>query len=274
MKITHISDPHFGCPGNIFTEHEIVEVMSEALNNSSEDDYLILTGDITYRGQEAGYGIARRVFRHVLENTKFDKSKIIICPGNHDITDTEFTPFNEFVNDLRGDNIFNFKSTTTCNSYITSDLFCISINSAYSLERGQGFVDVESLRETLVSLNEEHIRAPYKIAILHHHVINQYLRDKSVVKNAYEVIKVLDGLGFNLILHGHQHSLMSLKLGNTPILNLAVGSLNFFDGGYANGINTYDVKVEKLIVSRYTFSRDRKKDGKLVPVIIGDYEEY
>jgi 3',5'-cyclic AMP phosphodiesterase CpdA len=274
MKIVHISDPHFGCDANPFSEEEMIDILSSALSPSNGVNYFIITGDITYRGSGAGYDVARRVLGETLKKTHFDQKGIIACPGNHDITTKQFTPFNEFMNFLRKDNLFNFELTRTCQYQVTSQMFCLSINSSYTLDRRTVLVDIDNIRKTIES-NISNVHDPEcRVAILHHHIINQYQKDNSVLKNAYELIKTLDEYGFNLILHGHQHSLMSLKLGSTPILNLAVGSFNFHDSGFANGINTYELQNSVLRVTRYTFSKDQKKHGRIIPVVLGATEEY
>lgn len=273
MEFVHISDPHFGCSDNIFTDEEIVDVLACALS-THDSPYLVVTGDITYQGNEEGYGTAAKIFKEAFTRSNFNARKLLVCPGNHDVRDDGFVLFNRLTNELRGDTVFSFKNTNSCCWYLTSDLFCLSINSSYSLAHQFGLVDLEDIRSTLSLAKACLFSSSFRVAILHHHILNQFLRDKSVVKNAYELVALLDEFGFNLILHGHQHSIMSMKLGNTPILNLAVGSMNFSNPGFANGLNVYGFFDEKLKVTRYTYSRDRKSNGKIAPLILGTPEEY
>ncbi len=99
----HISDPHLGdVPGKLDDDKEIIKdqpdletsqgvflrtlaTMAEFAVTHGKPQYVLVSGDLTYRNRESGF----QEFRKLLEsNPKIlpeERSRIVVVPGNHDV---------------------------------------------------------------------------------------------------------------------------------------------------------------------------------------------
>ena len=99
-------------------------------------------------------------------------------------------------------------------------------------------------------------RCAFKVAITHHHFLNQFQDDTSVIRNAYPLLYALDAAKFNLILHGHQHTIQNMPIGHNKMQIESSRSLNFHEKGYNNGLNHYQINGSSIEKISYTFSQD------------------
>ncbi len=87
----HVSDFHFGGriqdPHNQRTVFEALlkDVREHVEHKSWHPDFILVTGDIAFSGQELEYAMAGRFFEELLAATSLSRKKVFMVPGNHDV---------------------------------------------------------------------------------------------------------------------------------------------------------------------------------------------
>jgi len=257
MNIIHLSDVHFGNNGPTFVNESIKKPLVKLLNEIESPVVLVISGDVTFKGSEAGFTEAKDFFDEILQSSNLDREHIIACPGNHDLNAEEskpFTLFNNFIYSLRRDNTFDF-SEKSFSSTVINGVFFLVINSAYHLEHEYGLID-EEVFSYIKDKKEEIDGCSFKVAITHHHFLNQFQGDTSVIRNGYPLLYALDKARFNLILHGHQHTIQNMPIGHNNMQIESPRSLNFHEKGYNNGLNHYSINGNGIKKVSYIFSKD------------------
>lgn len=94
--ILHLSDLHFTHPNTLDVKTKLKTVSSDIrikqlenlINNLNEKiDYVVITGDITFRGNENGVQLFNKMFLKLIREGKLPPvQKFIFTPGNHDVT--------------------------------------------------------------------------------------------------------------------------------------------------------------------------------------------
>lgn len=88
--ILHLSDLHFGLDnsrqGDVDAHEVLGALMTSVLKLPSDwkPTMVCITGDITWKGQQRGYDIARPWIQSLLKALELPVSHVIVCPGNHD----------------------------------------------------------------------------------------------------------------------------------------------------------------------------------------------
>jgi 3',5'-cyclic AMP phosphodiesterase CpdA len=267
MHIIHLSDTHFGNSEPAFD----LQKLKNALNELSylfgkPDTYLVVSGDITYKGNIAGYTQAQNFFNDTWLSHNGAKDRFLACPGNHDICDTGFNRFDAFLYSIRRNHQIDFSKRPAFIVGFENVIFLL-INSAYYLDRKYGCVDFEYLDNYLKENIDILSNAQHRIAVVHHHLIGTQKIDTSTIRNSLPFITLLDEHKFNLILHGHQHSQAYLSVGKNNIEIISARSLNYQSSGLVNGINiiSYEngiwkrqsmvLSEDNTIISALSFSR-------------------
>jgi 3',5'-cyclic AMP phosphodiesterase CpdA len=257
MNIIHLSDVHFGNKESTFVNESIKKPLISLLNEIESPTTLVISGDITFKGSKEGFTEAKNFFDEILQSNNLERKHIIACPGNHDLNAEESNPltlFNDFIYSLRRDNKFNFRDKSF-SSTIIDDVFFLVINSAHHLDHKYGLID-EGVFSYIEDKKTEIDSCTFKVAITHHHFLNQFQDDTSVIRNGYSLLYALDVAKFNLILHGHQHTIQNMPIGHNNMQIESPRSLNFHEKGYNNGLNRYHINGSSIEKISYTFSKD------------------
>lgn len=227
--------------------------------------HLLITGDITFQGKSTGFESAERFFIKLLKEIGTDRKKIILCPGNHDILTQESTDklkhFDRFSYFFRKDNLFTYSGCSVKHAII-DDIFYLGINSSYKLNHKYGYADINKI-DPLLRSNAELLSKGklVKIAFLHHHILNKYEADTSLLRNSFDLITLLDHYGFTYILHGHQHFNQYILLGQSKIKMFGVRTFSMKDN--VNGFNVYNVEPDTLTENRYIYLKDSVSEGNV-----------
>lgn len=261
MKLLHISDPHFHSDSLSIYPHQIKQPLIDLINkevSDKSDFYLLLTGDITIQGQKEGYNQATNFFKDVITQTGLNPNNIILCPGNHDISEKSFKNFDAFTYSLRQDQTFTFSESNN-NLLFTEKACFLSINSAYYLNHKFGLVDIKNLHDILSEKSDNIAEKETKIAIIHHHFLNVQHEDISLIRNSYEALNVLSN--FDFIFHGHQHTRQKYTINGIQIK----GTSSPTEGrSLSNIIALYEIGEENsLSFSEFIFSKDEPNNGKM-----------
>lgn len=246
FEILHLSDLHFGNP----TAHLRRSDLSKALNSlmsriKAHNSLIIISGDVTFKGNKEGYREATEIFNEAIDYHKFDRSNILVCPGNHDIVIEKsgrpyFTSFDEWSASIRDDKKCTFANVHA--QLIENDIGnFLLLNTAHHANHEMGLVDLPSVERLLEKLPIP-VDAPptrLRVAVAHHHFIPVLPGDSSTTRNAYPLIQLLEKYGFSALLHGHQHAMLTLSVGARNLQLSGVGSFGFSTPGYINSVAIY-----------------------------------
>ncbi|MNZ34936.1 cyclic 3',5'-adenosine monophosphate phosphodiesterase [compost metagenome] len=289
MKVAVISDLHVGdmAKGKDFspnkTENASVDnYLQEFLDFVSREeisaDYLIISGDISNRANEQEFSLASDLIEKIARSLKVDRSKVLFCPGNHDIHwpaieahkgiggDFDSVVKSKYLNLLRGGLIFSdnhssgegrFDSPPYLVSWSFDDLNIFSLNSAVydgpdaAPHRGEiKSEQIEAINEVLAS----HVsRSKVNIFILHHHP-KQYedktfrSADPSCMINSDGLLHLLAQHEIDFVVHGHKHVPrfdLEINSDGHPIWILCAGSFSSrLDDRYFGGIGNFFHLIE------------------------------
>ena len=260
--ILHVSDLHFGDPNAALNRVDVSRVIASLLAKAGPDTLLVLSGDISFKGQKQGYCEARDALQAALEASGILRDRIIVCPGNHDVvkSTTSWSPFAAFdawSAELRNDKHCTF-SDNSCRRVSFSEADLLVINSAYHGEIGYGLVDLTRMDSVLAEMGPASGLGQPRVAVLHHHLIPFSGRgDESTTRNAYGVLTRLIKHGFSLILHGHQHALLEIGVGGGAMKLCGVGSFRYITPGFINGASLYRIDEQNQVsTDHYAISKD------------------
>jgi 3',5'-cyclic AMP phosphodiesterase CpdA len=237
MQIIHLSDTHFGNNQPAFDLQKLKDAMN-ALRDLfvKPDTYLVVSGDITYRGNSNGYTQARQFFNDTWLSNLGERNRFLACPGNHDICDNSFQNFDTFLYGIRRNHDTDF-SLRPHGLVKFNNIAFLMVNSANHLNHKYGLINVQPLEAYLESEKDYLDSVEQRIVVVHHHLIGFQENDTSTIRNTLPFIALLDKFNFDLILHGHQHSQISLQVGNSKMEIFSARSFNYPTLGLVNGIN-------------------------------------
>lgn len=230
MYIIQMADLHIGsAEETVPTEKEFIEkstgLIKEKIPKDSEI-LLCLCGDIIdskdledkeevqKRYNEAAGLINQYI--HLLEDSY--TISVGCCPGNHDITHGD--ELFEFIKKINGI-CMSKKQLQSCYVQKIENTYFIFVNSCAENQYKVGRIDYDALERELVSLPRE----DEKILILHHTVMSMYNDDSSSIRNAAQLINIVDKYGITGILHGHIHGRDILMLGEKRCKVIGIGAL-------------------------------------------------
>jgi UDP-2,3-diacylglucosamine pyrophosphatase LpxH len=248
LVVVHLSDLHVGSEyGFSYLDHHdrafnqdlpsFVDILCNdltALEIRDRIDAIVVSGDFVWRGTDAEFRVARHLLEELLRTLGLAE-KLVICPGNHDITwlpsqgeagaDAETAKrdaFDAFAEDLG----YSFKDGGACCRTVTSrngkrllHFLCLDSNFVEN-ERaaGIGFVSQDAFRSAQAMLQAEQQGQGKGLQshiwmVLHHHIFPATpirLQDAqaahlTIMANASEVLAWARRLGVEAILHGHEH---------------------------------------------------------------------
>jgi 3',5'-cyclic AMP phosphodiesterase CpdA len=248
-SILHLSDIH-PQPGDDL--RQLAQGIADAVK-LFKIDFLVVSGDLGYQGQN--HRLSVHWLRELGEKLGVQIERIICIPGNHDIDKRHLDNFDQAFRDYSRALLELFGKTgreavSPASIYVYEDHEFLLINSVYHLDITHGMVDCAFIRKLI---RDKEVVQGTKIAIVHHNPIPVIKGDRSTVVNAYEFLRIVSDAGYDVLLHGHQHIEMSLRVGEKTRL-AGVGSVNFEpDRNINNQFNV--VEVGKRIV-RFRFHAD------------------
>ncbi len=260
--ILHLSDLHFGDAKAVLNRDDVSRVLGSLLAKAGPDVTIVLSGDISFKGQSSGYGEANQALMPFVTDGRVARHRIIACPGNHDIVNTAsaispFQAFDAWSAGIRHDKHCTF-SDRPCRLIKCGAVDYLVINSAYHCEHAYGLVDLKELDGVLSTMGHEMEPGSSRVAVLHHHLIPFSGRlDESTTRNSYQLLSRLIDFEFSLVLHGHQHALLQLDLGRLPMKLCGVGSFRYSTPGFTNGAAIIRIDGRSVVsTEHYAISKD------------------
>ncbi len=198
-KIIHISDLHFG-------EFKFRERLKDNLKFQIEHenpDLIVIAGDITSMGYIEEYRAARDFITELS-----DIAETYVVPGNHDACNVGLIHFRKLFGDRK------FIGTDQ-----SDEIIIIGLDSSEpDIHDGKlGFDQLEWLNDVLNRIPRE----IFTIVTFHHHLlpIPQTGRERNILLDSGDTLKLLVDHGVNLVLNGHKHVSNAWKVEDMVILN-------------------------------------------------------
>lgn len=239
-KIIQLSDLHFG-------EYKFSEELKKNVKHQIMDenpDVIIVAGDLTSQGYIDEY----QDVREFLDEIK-SIAKTYIVPGNHDACNVGLIHFKKFI----GERKFVHRDKS-------SEFVIIGLDSSEpDIHDGQiGFDQLEWLNNELERI-PGHMR---KIVTFHHHLlpIPQTGRERNILLDAGDLLKILIDHKVELVLNGHKHVPYAWKLENMVTLNSGTATTRRLHGENFSSYNQIWISDENLYAQLVNSETGRKKE--------------
>jgi 3',5'-cyclic AMP phosphodiesterase CpdA len=199
--IAHLSDIHVGEAG--FKEGKVLECIGEVNNLSA--NLIVVTGDLTWGGLPEEFKEAKELLKRL-------EPEPLVIMGNHDARNVGYKTFEKYF----GERMV---------SYEDDKVFLIGVDSTSpDVDEGHiGRVFLKNIHESIVAASEDKV----KIFTLHHHLvpIPNAGRERNILIDAGDTLKMLIENGVELVLSGHRHVSWTWEIENTVIVHAGtVGS--------------------------------------------------
>lgn len=229
--ILHISDLHFGSDHGYKSNGDSIGIEKSLLDRivgglEFEPVCLVVSGDLTTRGQADGLTSARIFIEKLAERLDLDRNAVVIAPGNHDIPidDPEVTrdfsneqPFRDLLQLFYGSELPNERIHDIRDSS-GHHLVIGVVNSSRPRRResmNYGYVGEDRSGPVLKSIRKiaaHPASRSWSALVMHHHVVPAPMfeepeRDRpvSLSLDAGELVSLAQENEVDAILHGHQH---------------------------------------------------------------------
>lgn len=241
VTIVHISDLHVS--DSDFKEDVFLEAVDEI--NAIDPDFIILTGDLTNKGYYTQ-------FQKVIEYLDLFESPLFAVPGNHDARNLGDEIFEELIGEAswklsKGD-----------------EFVVIGLNSALQ-DVNEGTIGKPQRLWLENQLDECVINEMFSIVAFHHHIIPipKTGRERNVLSDAGDVLKILIDHEVDMVLVGHKHVPNVWKMNNTLIINAGSISSKKLRGKDVNSYNIYEIGEKHIDVILKKVGQD--------PILMGRY---
>jgi 3',5'-cyclic AMP phosphodiesterase CpdA len=286
--ILHITDPHFAT-GPSRNQHvwrlesedatrlSLIEAIASALerHDIKKIAFVVVTGDLTFLGDEAEFIEARRALFRLLGILGLHRDQLIVVPGNHDIVwtnDSTYTDsaevteapararqnYQAFYRNLYGHEASKHLSMARRYALPSGVVVEVCALNSSSLEQGKHFlagmgrVEEGAFADAASTLRwKPEPTHALRILALHHHLALTedlepaagYPKGFGLAVDAPRVLRKAARLGVQLALHGHKHrsflwrsNIYELPEFTHPAYNLGVVSI--VGGGSAGSSDT------------------------------------
>lgn len=210
------------------------EIFRKCINmvNEENPDIVVITGDIT------DYGLISE-FQAVKDELRDISSPYLIVPGNHDSRHEGYKKFE------------NFFGKRFLSSKIDEYTFVGIDSSEPDIDEGHIGRDQLSWLQTQIS--------PCSILFLHHHLVSiPYTgRERNVLVNAGEVLKMFDTYEVPLVLSGHKHVPWVWKVNNIIIIN--AGTVSCIRTATDQSFNSILVGESKVEITKIHLTDGKKQ---------------
>lgn len=224
LIIVQISDLHCGSP-EMFLRDKLSLAISEI--NTLNPDVVIINGDLADNGLKNEFEEAQRFIDQIECPTK------IVTMGNHDARHTGFLIFEELFGKPSG--VFNGRDYT------------IFYANTARADKDEGRISRDQLELITKAFTESSDKL--KILVMHHHLIPvpDTGLEQAIVEDAGDVLKIVSGLGVDLVLSGHRHRPWMWNLNGIDFVCSGAVSTRRLRGFFENSYNIIEIKEDKIV---------------------------
>ncbi|HTX61526.1 MAG TPA: metallophosphoesterase [Methanobacterium sp.] len=245
-KIIHMSDLHF-------SEYTYSEDLKNNLLAQVEDenpDLIIVSGDITSQGYTEEY-IKAREFINELKSI----SEIYTVPGNHDACNVGLKQFKKHIGHRK-----------FVHHDINNRLVIVGLDSSEpDIHDGQIGIDQRDwLIKKLRKISED-MRV---IVTFHHHLlpIPQTGRERNILLDAGDIIKILMEYKVDVVLNGHKHVPHAWKLEKLITINSGTATTRRLHSGNYPSYNLIELGEDELDVKKVNTETGFKEELACYPL--------
>jgi len=225
VVIAQISDLHLG---SVYYRPALAEAMLEEVN-ALRPDIVIVTGDLTDMGLRDEYLQARALLDRI------ECARLLVVPGNHDARN---------VGEVHFESLFGSRDP----EIMIGGVHVMGIDSSEP-DLDSGRVGREKYR-----MIEERFAEPseFKIVAIHHHLVPVpgTGRERNIVADAGDLLRVLTESGVDLVLCGHKHVPNVWRLEDLFIVNAGTTCSVRVRGREEPGYNVLEVFTDRVRVFR------------------------
>ena len=231
VGVLHISDLHFGAdhgyrthPSPVNPPPSLAQKIAESL--TTRPACVVVSGDLTTRGEHAGFLSARAFLGELIKILDVEKNAVVILPGNHDILidDPELTRDFSNEQDFRDQLLAHYENPTELERvhdirdadgrhYVIGALNSSRPRHKQTMDYGYVGIDRSAPVFETVRICADLARSPVWSAVaLHHHVLPgphveepDTGRPVSMTLDAGEIVSLAQTHRADALLHGHQH---------------------------------------------------------------------
>jgi 3',5'-cyclic AMP phosphodiesterase CpdA len=192
--------------------------------NGTDADYCLHVGDITHEGLIEDYEFASLLFPSI-------RHRIMKLPGNHDVKNVGWVLYERFFG---------------TRNFIHEDENVLMVGIDCSIpDRDDSRFSEEDLRIMEEALKKAGDR--FKIVIFHNHLfpIPGTGRERNIIYNSGDVIKMLENYDVHLVLNGHKHTPNVAQLNDIVVINSGTFSSYKTRQGEEHSFNVIDISPER-----------------------------
>ncbi len=222
--IAQISDLHCGSP--YFIPSLAMRVVDEL--NELAPDLVVVTGDLTDAGYRGEYVTAHGLVGGIQCERK------LVMPGNHDARN---------VGDVHFEDLFGARST----ELVFDGVRVLTLDSSEpDLDDGRVGRERHRWVEERFSDPEE-----FKVVCLHHHLVSVpgTGRERNIVMDAGDFLRVLAATGVDLVLCGHKHVPHVWRLEDMLIVNAGTACTTRVRGRVKPCYNVVEIEDDRVKVT-------------------------
>lgn len=239
VVIAQISDLHCG------SQYHIPSLATRVVDEINElrPDALVVTGDLTDMGFRQEFKVAHRLI------SRMEVENVLVLPGNHDARN---------VGDLHFEELFGSRST---------ELRFRSVRIV-GLDSSEPDLDAGRIGRNRYRWIEERFSEPdeFKIVALHHHLlpVPGTGRERNIVYDAGDVLRVLGGSGCDVVLCGHKHVPHVWRLEDMIVVNAGTACSHRLRGMTRASYNILEITEDRVkVILKHPFSE---------PETVADFE--
>lgn len=228
--IAQISDLHCG------SQYHIPSLATRVVDEVNElrPDALIVTGDLADMGFRQEFKVAHRLI------TRMDVENVLVLPGNHDARNVGDLHFEEFFGARNRE--LAFKGVRV-----------------FGLDSSEPDLDNGRVGRHQYGHIEERFSNPaeFKIVALHHHLlpVPGTGRERNIVYDAGDFLRVLTGSGCDMVLCGHKHVPHVWRLEEMVIVNAGTACTHRLRGATRPSYNVIEVYSDHVrVILKHPFS--------------------
>ncbi len=225
VRILQLSDTHISNTYHFDTEafHRGIDIM-----NTIPRDIVMHLGDITEHGFESEYQIAEKLLN--ISDIKF-------VLGNHDSRNVGYTLFEKYLGSPR-------------TIFVTKDIACATFDSTIP-DKNEGRMGKNEIRMLRTFLDE--YSDLFTVVAFHHHLLPppRSGRERGLLTDAGNVLKVILDYRADLVLSAHRHSYNVYKVEDTVVVNSGTFSSYKTRAGDAHSFNLIEKKDGSIHVRRF-----------------------